>query len=242
MPEDPMHVGPFHVSADRCRTARDQTNPRSAILVHASAADRALAVLRTVKRCLSKSSATVPEPITVAAALDAASVTLAELLGIQTVPELYLIADRRYVQGRPVNDGRRVERAELRRITFGGLGPRDDQGLFEVGMVGHDDRSWLTLYRSPASSRHQMTEQEWRHDAEFVCAPWRTRPAMVLAVGLALAAARISGGAFASQLRLLDPPQSDPDRMLGATRLPPSRLAFDVACQQYLDQFAADPG
>ena len=187
-----------------------------------------------------ESSATVPEPITLAAVLDAARAMLAELLGIRTVPELYLVADRRYVQGRPVDDGRRVEPAELRGITFGGPGPRDDQGHFEVGAAGHDDRVWLTLYRSPASSRHQMTEREWRHDAEIVCAPWRTPPGTVLAIGLALAAASSSGGEFASQLRLLDPPQSEPDRMLQATRLPPSQLTFDAACRQYLDELTVD--
>lgn len=179
--------------------------------------------------------ATVARPISLAELVTAARATLAELLGITTTPELSVVTDRRYEQGRRVDSGRRLDAADLRATTIGDRIDRLPNGMpgsvhLEIDVPGFEDRVWLLVMDH---------EPETDGGPEAVFSPYRTCVSVVVALSLALAVADLTGGQFTDdQIRLLRPGHSDPRQVVTATRLPPEPGEFAERCERYLRQFA----
>ncbi|MFD6680806.1 hypothetical protein [Micromonospora parva] len=179
--------------------------------------------------------ATVARPISLAELVTAARATLAELLGITTTPELSVVTDRRYEQGRRVDSGRRLDAAEMRTTTIGDRIDRNPDGMpgavhLEVDVAGFEDRVWLLVIDH---------EPETDSGPDAVFSPYRTCVSVVVALAMALAVADLTGGQFTDdQIQLLRPSRPDPRQMVTATRLPPEPGEFAERCESYLRQFA----
>ncbi|WP_433315775.1 hypothetical protein ACQP0U_03705 [Micromonospora sp. CA-269861] len=179
--------------------------------------------------------ATLARPISLAELVNAARATLAELLGVDTTPELSVFADRRYEQGRRVAAGRRLDAAELRSTTIGDPIERRPNGLpgsihLEIDVADSADGVWLLVMDH---------EPETGGNPEAVFSPYRTCVGVVVALALALAVADRTGGQFTDdQIRLLRPGQTHPRQVITATRLPPEPGEFTQRCERYLRQFA----
>ncbi|MBQ1009504.1 hypothetical protein KBX53_00730 [Micromonospora sp. M51] len=179
--------------------------------------------------------ATVARPISLAEVVTAARATLAELLGMTTTPELIIVTDRRYEQGRRVDSGRRLDAAELRATTIGDRIDRTPDGMpgaihLEVDVAGFEDSVWLLVIDH---------EPETDTGPEAVFSPYRTCVGVVVALAMALAVTDLTGGQFTDdQIRLLRPGHSDPRQVVTATRLPPEPGDFAERCERYIRQFA----
>ncbi len=179
--------------------------------------------------------ATLARPISLAELVTAAPATLAELLGVNTTPELSVVTNRRYEQGRRVAFGRRLDPAELRSTTIGDHIERMPNGMpgsihLEIDVSGLEDGVWLLVIDH---------EPEAGGDPEAVFSPYRTCVGVVVALALALAVADLTGGQFTDdQIRLLRPGHTDPRQVVTATRLPPETGDFTERCERYLRQFA----
>ncbi|WP_328380927.1 hypothetical protein OHQ88_23015 [Micromonospora zamorensis] len=179
--------------------------------------------------------ATLARPISLAEMVTAARATLAELLGLDTTPELSVFTDRRYEQGRRVASGRRLDEAELRSTTIGDPLEREPNGMpasihLEIGVSGFADGAWLLVIDH---------ETETGGVPEAVFSPYRTCVSVVVALAMALAVADLTGGEFTDdQIQLLRPGHTHPRHMVTATRLPPESGDFAQRCERYLRQFA----
>lgn len=178
--------------------------------------------------------ATLARPISLAELMIAARATLAELLGLDTTPELSVFTDRRYEQGRRIAPGRRLDAAELRSTTIGDRLERQPNGMpgsihLEIDVSGFEDGAWLLVIDH---------EPETGGDPDCVFSPYRTCVSVVVALAMALAVADRTGGQFTDdQIQLLRPGHTHPRHMVTATRLPPEPGEFTQRCERYLRQF-----
>ncbi|WP_433552639.1 hypothetical protein ACQP08_03865 [Micromonospora zamorensis] len=165
----------------------------------------------------------------------AARATLAELLGLDTTPELSVFADRRYEQGRRVASGRRLDAFELRSTTIGDRIERGLNGMpgsihLEIDVSGFADGAWLLVIDH---------EPETGSTPEAVFSPYRTCVSVVVTLAMALAVADRTGGQFTDdQIQLLRPGLTHPRHIVTATRLPREPGDFAQKCERYLRQFA----
>ncbi|SCL35187.1 hypothetical protein GA0074692_4027 [Micromonospora pallida] len=178
--------------------------------------------------------ASLPTPIPLAAVMTTARGTLAELLGVDTTPELSVIVDRRYEQGRRMTVGRQLGEAELLSATIGHPIDPDPDGSpgsihYEIDISGSNDGLWLMVIDH---------EPEAGGEVEAVFSPYRTCVSVVVATAMALAVADLAGGEFIDeQIQMLRPGHTDPRHVVTATRLPPGQDGFATGCERYLRQF-----
>jgi hypothetical protein len=159
-------------------------------------------------------TASLPRPITLAASVDAGRTRLAHLLGLPDVPELAVLADRRYEQGRLVSTGRRLDTAELTGVSseVDQPGAGDTWRRFDVDVVGRPDRLWLQFAYSAA---------ETGVEAEAVVSPCRTAVGVVVATALTIAIADLAEGNV--------PRQRDPNATTGIDEPAPGSGCDPVA-------------
>jgi hypothetical protein len=178
--------------------------------------------------------ATLPRPLTLAAVLAATRGMLAELLGLDAVPGLCVVADRRYEQGRRLCEGRRLTGPELLSTVIGGPIEQVDEEPpnsvhYEVDVAGGNDTVWMMVIDHLPEAGGEV---------EAVFSPNRTCVGVVTATALALAVASLAGGEFIDeQIGMLRPRSSEPAHVVAATRLPPVSDDFVRACERYLRQF-----
>ncbi|SCL45647.1 hypothetical protein GA0070606_0819 [Micromonospora citrea] len=179
--------------------------------------------------------ATLPRPLTLAAVLTAARDTLTDLLGLDAVPGLHVVADRRYERGRRLCEGRRLTGPELLSTVIGGPVEQADEEPpnsvhYEVDVDGGNDTVLVMVI-------DHLPEAGGGTEAVF--SPPRTCVGVVTAVALALAVADLAGGRFVDdQIGMLRPRSPDPAHVVASTRLPPGNDDFVRACERYLRQFA----
>ncbi|MGC4763098.1 hypothetical protein ACLQ20_09625 [Micromonospora sp. DT46] len=178
--------------------------------------------------------ASVPSPVLLADVLIAARSTLAELLGVDATPELSMIVDRRYEQGRRVSAGRRLGEAQLLSTTIGDPIEPESNGSpgsihYEIDISGCNDGIWLMVIdHAPVAGG----------EVEAVFSPYRTCVSVVVATAMALAVAALGGGEFIDeQIQMLRPGHTDPRHVVTVTRLPHEPGDFAQRCERYLRQF-----
>ncbi len=168
--------------------------------------------------------ATLPRPVSLAAIVDSARTTLAELLALATPPALLVTHFALDERGPAVRPGRQLTGAELHDVTFGIPGA---EGHVQI-TVGGEDAAWL------------MEGEHHPHGEEgmvLTVSPSRTCVGVTVATGIALAAALVSGGDFISEIRMLRPPVLDPRSVIARTRLTSSSPDLAAATEKYLRQF-----
>jgi hypothetical protein len=160
---------------------------------------------------------TLPRPVTLAAVVDQARTTLAELLGDPAVPELAVIRDRAYDKGVRTHAGRPLTTGELAVTEIGG----GERSHFDIDIPATGDIVWLMV-----------------SDDHAVFTPKRTCVGVTVAAGLALAVAKVAKGEYLDQeIWMLTPPVTNPDDVVAHTRLPDATDSFTVQCERYLRQF-----
>ncbi len=171
--------------------------------------------------------ATLDRPIRLGAALSEARQVLSDVLNA-AMPGLVVFVDREYRQGERVGLGRRLDPAELRDLVIGGPIPAGAVH-FEIEVPDTGDGVCLMVFDEQA---HQVGPGRCA-----VFSPYRTCVGVVVAAGLALAVARLSGGTYVDEdIGMLTEPEHDPDRVIHRTRLSSSG-DFVVQCERYLRQF-----
>ncbi|MEU6072283.1 hypothetical protein [Micromonospora sp. NPDC047074] len=176
----------------------------------------------------------LPRPVPFAAVMAAARSTLAELLGMDETPELHVVVDRRYEQGRRIAASRRLGSAELVSTAIGSpIDPKSNGSPgsihYEIDISDSKDGVWLMLMdHAPGAGG----------DVGAVFSPYRTCVSVVVATAMALAVADLAGGEFIDeQIQMLRPGHTDPRHVVTATRLPRGQGAFVMRCERYLRQF-----
>jgi hypothetical protein len=174
--------------------------------------------------------ATVSTPFSVAALVAAARATVAELVGLPVVPAPRVFLGRVRVSGRVTNAGREPRPGELNTLMLGG-GP--GSRLPEIDIV------------DPAGDDLVVPFESWSGSggSRVIFSPRRDREGIVWGLGFAIAAARLGSGRLVDDdLRLTDPPITDPDAFVAATRRPPHPGPFADAIREFLAQFDAVRG
>lgn len=194
--------------------------------------------------------ATMPRPVSLGALVAAARETMADLLGLPVVPVMAVFADRAYREGRLVDAGRRLGETELAGLMIGEPipGPARDRRStchydFEVGDAGDGARLMVVDY---SDATFLDEDDDLGAPVQAIFSPYRTCVGVVVATSLALGAARCSGGEFVDlEIMMLRPPESDPARVVVATRLAAGgdgdgdgNGGFEARCERYLRQFA----
>lgn len=182
-------------------------------------------------------TATLRKPVPLAAVVERGRRTLADLLGTTTAPDLVVFADRGYRRGVRTDPGRRLGAAELDATVIGGPIPPDGGGPFgsvhfeiDVPATGDGVRLMVIDYHDEGIARYR----------EAAFSPYRTCVGVVVATGLALAAARVADGEYVDEeIAVLTPPVREPDRFVDRTRLTGGSGDFAARCEEYLRQFPA---
>ncbi|MBM0255984.1 hypothetical protein [Micromonospora sp. 4G55] len=178
--------------------------------------------------------ASVLRPVPLADVLTAARSTLAELLGMDAIPELSVVVDRRYERGRRVGVGRRLDEAQLLSTTIGDPIEAHSNGStgsihYEIDISGCNDGVWLMVIDHASEAGGEV---------EAVFSPHRTCVGVVVATAMALAIADLTGGKFIDeQIQMLRPGHTDPRHVVTVTRLPHEPGDFAQRCERYLRQF-----
>ncbi|MEV7553117.1 hypothetical protein AB0N89_26200 [Amycolatopsis sp. NPDC089917] len=181
--------------------------------------------------------ATLRQPITLAAMIEQTRTTLSDLLGVTDVPDLEVFADRQYRQGARTDPGRRLDAAGLAAAVIGDPIAPGESGLsggvhFEIDVPATGDGVSLMVI----DHRHEQFG-EYRHRCA-VFSPDRTCVGVVVATGLALAAARLARGEYLDEeIRMVRPGLTEPDQVVDQTRLAEGGSDFAARCETYLRQF-----
>lgn len=166
--------------------------------------------------------ATVPEPISLATVLAAANTAMRELLSLESAPAIAVFAAPRYEQGRRVHPGLPCSAEILANDTIGG---RMSAEQYDFRLTGRADLA-----------RFVVEQDDGMVDAVF--SPTRTCVGVVLATALSLAAADHGCGEFLDlEIRMIDPPESEPTIFTERTRLKERGADFDSQCERYIRQF-----
>jgi hypothetical protein len=166
--------------------------------------------------------AAVTGTFTLATLLRAADAASVDLLGVG-MPDVHVVLDRPRVDGRPASSGSRPSDAELEDVV---LGPRahDPRSLHVIDIVDARDRDLVLAVETPTTE-----------DSRIVFVPRRDSTGIVLALVLAIGAAREGHGSVLDyDLRLTEPLLFDPDAIVAATRLDVPASSFDEAARIYL--------
>ncbi|MDX3639935.1 hypothetical protein [Streptomyces sp. MB09-02B] len=196
---------------------------------------------------------TVHAPVPLDALVATAREMSALMLGLSTVPAIDVIADRRFDQGRVVDEGRRLVHRELGTVLVGACGSGSLPGTARRGGVapggsptGHDLAFRLAdsedmvglIEWDPCELSDQDAPQVHREPVDAVFTPTRTCVGVVTATALALAAGSLGGGEFVdAEIRMLESPEPDPARMIESTRLPDRGDDLAARCERYMRQF-----
>ncbi|WP_139307431.1 hypothetical protein [Micromonospora pattaloongensis] len=178
--------------------------------------------------------ASLLRPVPLAAVLTAARSTLAELLGVDATPELSVVVDRRYEQGRRIAVGRRLGGVELLSTSIGDpITPESNGSLgsihYEIDISGCNDGVWLMVIDHAPEAGGEV---------KALFSPYRTCVGVVVATAMALAVADLGGGEFIDeQIQMLRPGHTDPRHVVKVTRLPRDQGEFATRCERYLRQF-----
>jgi hypothetical protein len=169
--------------------------------------------------------ATLPRPISLAAVVDTASATLADLLAVATTPQLHVIGFAFDERGAAVRRGRRLAEPELRDISLGVPGAC----VYVQVTLGGSNAAWLM-------------DGEYHPDGDegmvLSVSPDRSCAGVVLATAVALAAASAAGGDFIDEeIGMLRPPLRDPGLVVARTRLDTASSDVAVASKEYMRQF-----
>jgi len=178
--------------------------------------------------------ATLEEPVTLDAVLRSGHQVLSDLLGVMA-PELVVVAEREYQQGRRIDEGRRLVEAELRETTIGHRIPAAENSFagsihFEIDVPATGDRVLLMAID------HQGAGLDDGRHAVFT--PSRTCVGVAVAVALGLATARLGHGQYIDgQIKMVSPAENEPDDIIRRTRLSGRGEDFAVQCEKYVRQF-----
>lgn len=169
--------------------------------------------------------ATLPRPVTLAAVVNTACATLAELLALGAPPELRVINFALNERGAAIQPGWQLAAAELHDVALGVPGAE----VFVQVTVGSRDAVWLM-------------DGEFHPDGDggmvLSVSPSRTCVGVALATGITLAAALAADGDFIDdEMGMLRPPVRDPRLVLARTRLSTPALDLAPASERYLRQF-----
>jgi hypothetical protein len=173
-------------------------------------------------------AARVTISFSVGALMTTAGEIVARLLGLPDVllPEVRLGRERH--MGLVTTRGRQPREGELDRML---LGPRPDptNAWPAIDIIDRDGNDLVVPFESRSSSGG------WR----VVFTPRRDQAGIVWGLAFALAAARLGRGQLIDDdLRLTDPPITDPDVFVAAVRKPANETSgFDAAARGFIAQF-----
>jgi hypothetical protein len=166
--------------------------------------------------------ATVQEPISLATVLAAANTAMRELLHLESAPAIAVFAAPRYEQGRLVDPGLPCSVESLANDMIGG---RMSAGHYDFRLANRADLA-----------RFFVVQDEGMVDAVF--SPTRTCAGVVLATALSLAAADHGCGEFLDlEIRMIDPPVTEPSIFAQSTKLKEQGVDFELQCERYMRQF-----
>lgn len=183
--------------------------------------------------------APVPLDVLVAAARE----TLARLLGLNAVPVIDVMADRKFDQGHLVDTGRHLRHREHGAVLIGerstgsqGECPSERDLGFCVAGLGDTVR--LLVY-DPWELLDPEAPHERVEPVEAVFSPARTCVGVVTATALALTAGSLGKGEFVdAEISMLPSPEPDPSRMIELTRLSDRGDDLVPRCERFMRQFA----
>jgi hypothetical protein len=182
--------------------------------------------------------ASMYKPITLAAVIDQTRDILSGLLGLATMPELVVVADRQYDDGVRTDPGHRLDAAELGGTVIGDPIPPDELGLsgsvhYEIDVPATGDGVGLTVM-----DFHHEEFAELRGYRHAMLDPYRTSVSKTVATGVALAVAQLADGEIVDdQIGRFIPRVSDPGQIIDLTRLPEPGTDFTTQCETYMRQF-----
>ncbi|KJK42986.1 hypothetical protein UK23_35015 [Lentzea aerocolonigenes] len=173
--------------------------------------------------------ATMRAPISLMDLVVGARETTGLLLGVDDPPVIEVLVDRQWSGDELVHPGRRLAASELRSEVVGE----------HPGEVDTSARRW---FRFAISTGDGASAVAFDHvDPSF--RPDRTCAGVVIATALALTCAVRGGGEFVDiNIFMLEPPESDPERVIELTRLPDTGQDFIRRCERYMRQFANQNG
>ena len=176
-------------------------------------------------------SATISTGFTLSALTLAAGELVGELAGTDA-PEVLAVVGRRYHRGVEIDPGAAAPPGAC--IRVGDLGPS--------GAHRSVDRFDLELRSPPDRARVRVVDHGRRgrggDGTTMAISPQRTPVGVLLATAAALAAATVGEGEFVDlDLRLVDPPITDPQAFVDRTRLQPTDLPLAAAALAWVRRF-----
>lgn len=191
---------------------------------------------------------TFRKPVRLDVFVATAHAILVELLGTPDVPDIELHADRQYRQGKVIEWGRRLTRTELAARMIGEPMPgplwqRHSDLVLNAHFSGFPDGALLFMmdYRGLYDDEPGEVDAVERasDSVQAVISPHRTCLGVLMATTLGLAAATTGEGDFVSiEIRMLEPPELNPARMIELTRLTGGDGDFAARCERFLRQFS----
>jgi hypothetical protein len=133
--------------------------------------------------------ASMYKPITLAAMIDQTRHILSGLLGLATMPELVVVADRKYNDGVRTDPGHRLDAAELARTVIGDPIPPNELGLYGSVHYEIDVPATGDGVRLAVMDLHHEEFAELRGYRHAELDPYRTSASQTVATGLAVALA-----------------------------------------------------